>query len=64
MSIELALRQHIADLEAQVPKIVKPRRVIHADWRDDWMECDCKEPVTVDNKYCPHCGEKLDWRGA
>ena len=37
---------------------MKPLRLIEGDF---CRKCKCEIPENVEAKYCPYCGQKLDW---
>ena len=57
-----SLQKKIAELEAQLPKVVTPHNAENAAWLA-WWRCDCGDIVLFDAKYCQECGAKLDWTG-
>ena len=55
--------QRIAELEAQIPKVVVPSEVDHIEFDEvvtDWL-CTCGEIVCKSYVACSRCGAKLDW---
>ena len=56
--------QRIAELEAQVPKVVVPHMACKSFSLGDRMYCDCGELLACDFNCCPHCGAKLNWSEA
>ncbi len=59
--IEAAVMERITELEAQVPKAVKPQKRRHVSG-SYWL-CDCETCLDgiAQIKYCPWCGSKLNW---
>ena len=57
-------RKEIAELEAQVPKVVVPHMACKSFSLGDRMYCDCGELLACDFNCCPHCGAKLNWSEA
>ena len=58
-----ALDVAIKALEKQIPKKPTMRHLKHYDsYTDGWCP-NCEAYVNEDsgNKYCPNCGQKLDW---
>ena len=56
------LNKRIAELEAQLPKVVVP----HKKWDSfppKWVghSCSCGESVRQGTKACSACGSRLDW---
>lgn len=50
-----AYDKDIAELKAQLPKMIVPKKEIHNTF------CDCGCLVTYSNRYCCQCGCKLNW---
>ena len=62
------LRLRIAELEAQVPKVVVPTPRLSAwsynsNYKYDF-NCSCGCNIIKPFLYCPNCGAKLDWSEA
>jgi ABC-type ATPase with predicted acetyltransferase domain len=49
-------RKRIAELEAQVPKSVRP--ITDSNF---WECAECGQELMGDEKYCSLCGSKLNW---
>lgn len=47
----------------ETPK--KPDFVVYDDceWLGSWRCPSCNGTVEVNQNYCPHCGQHLDWSG-
>jgi len=59
----IELRDRIAELESQAPKVVVPvhtKRLQHSHLVSVW-DCYCGEEVNSYEKFCSRCGAKLNW---
>lgn len=59
--IEVAVTECVKELEAQVPRVVKPEMKRHIS--GPYYLCSCNAVVDGIRRfnYCPDCGAKLDW---
>lgn len=37
-----------------------PMKPLEDNYLGEFM-CECGSPITKDHKYCPYCGQKLNW---
>ena len=37
-----------------------PKKPLEDNYLGEFM-CECGSPITKDCKYCPNCGQKLNW---
>ncbi len=44
----------------EVVSEMTPREALEDNYLGEFM-CECGSPITKDYKYCPNCGQKLNW---